>query len=192
MQGRCCRTSAVSRQISLPQALRNQQSQTRNILNCNLSKTVAWTARNTPERQHVTESTWESQPPLLLIAGAWDLKQYVQCIAPWLLGQTEDRGSAPCYKTWDIRLLSAMQQRGKGLHSYIRQRGQLSYSIKSQLQEEKEARLNKTPEKEARGNMKLMHETDVCRREKWIEKENVCFEEARREGIMENEKKSCW
>ena len=43
-----------------------------------------------------------------------------------------------------------------GLHSYIRQRGQLSYSIKSQLQEEKEARLNKTPEKEARGNMKLM------------------------------------
>jgi len=47
--------------------------------------------------------------------------------------------------------------RGKGLHSYIRQRGQLSYSIKSQLQEEKEARLNKTPEKEARGNMKLMN-----------------------------------
>jgi len=47
--------------------------------------------------------------------------------------------------------------RGKGLHSYIRQRGQLSYSIKSQLQEEKEARLNKTPEKEARGNMKLMY-----------------------------------
>jgi len=33
----------------------------------------------------------------------------------------------------------------------------LSYSIKSQLQEEKEARLNKTPEKEARGNMKLMY-----------------------------------
>ena len=32
----------------------------------------------------------------------------------------------------------------------------MSYSIKSQLQEEKEARLNKTPEKEARGNMKLM------------------------------------
>jgi len=52
-----------------------------------------------------------------------------------------------------------MQQRGKGLHSYIRQRGQLSYSIKSQLQEEKEARLNKTPEKEARI--------------KCIEKENV-------------------
>jgi len=48
-------------------------------------------------------------------------------------------------------------ERGKGLHSYIRQRGQLSYSIKSQLQEEKEARLNKTPEKEARGNMKLMY-----------------------------------
>jgi len=47
--------------------------------------------------------------------------------------------------------------KGKGLHSYIRQRGQLSYSIKSQLQEEKEARLNKTPEKEARGNMKLMY-----------------------------------
>jgi len=45
----------------------------------------------------------------------------------------------------------------RGLHSYIRQRGQLSYSIKSQLQEEKEARLNKTPEKEARGNMKLMY-----------------------------------
>jgi len=34
----------------------------------------------------------------------------------------------------------------------------LSYSIKSQLQEEKEARLNKTPEKEARGNMKLMYD----------------------------------
>jgi len=33
----------------------------------------------------------------------------------------------------------------------------LSYSIKSQLQEEKEARLNKTPEKEARRNMKLMY-----------------------------------
>jgi len=33
----------------------------------------------------------------------------------------------------------------------------LSYSIKSQLQEEKEARLNKTPEKEARGNTKLMY-----------------------------------
>jgi hypothetical protein len=47
--------------------------------------------------------------------------------------------------------------KGKGLHSYIRQRGQLSYSIKSQLQEEKEARLNKTPEKEARGNKKLMY-----------------------------------
>ena len=31
--------------------------------------------------------------------------------------------------------------KGKGLHSYIRQRGQLSYSIKSQ----------------ARGNMKLMY-----------------------------------
>jgi len=31
----------------------------------------------------------------------------------------------------------------------------LSYSIKSQLQEEKEARLNKTPEKEARGNMNM-------------------------------------
>ena len=45
----------------------------------------------------------------------------------------------------------------RGLHSYIRQRGQLSYSIKSQLQEEKEARLNKTPEKEARGNTKLMY-----------------------------------
>jgi hypothetical protein len=45
----------------------------------------------------------------------------------------------------------------RGLHSYIRQRGQLSYSIKSQLQEKKEARLNKTPEKEARGNMKLMY-----------------------------------
>ena len=45
----------------------------------------------------------------------------------------------------------------RGLHSYIRQRGQLSYSIKSQLQKEKEARLNKTPEKEARGNMKLMY-----------------------------------
>ena len=48
----------------------------------------------------------------------------------------------------------------QGLHSYIRQRGQLSYSIKSQLQEEKEARLNKTPEKEARGNMKLMYEEE--------------------------------
>jgi len=47
--------------------------------------------------------------------------------------------------------------KGKGLHNYIRQRGQLSYSIKSQLQEEKEARLNKTPEKEARGNTKLMY-----------------------------------
>ena len=33
----------------------------------------------------------------------------------------------------------------------------MSYSIKSQLQEEKEARLNKTPEEEARGNMKLMY-----------------------------------
>jgi len=50
--------------------------------------------------------------------------------------------------------------KGKGLHSYIRQRGQLSYSIKNQLQEEKEARLNKTPEKEARGNMKLMYEEE--------------------------------
>jgi hypothetical protein len=35
--------------------------------------------------------------------------------------------------------------------------------------------------------MKL--ETDVCRREKCIEKENVCFEEARREGIKEDNKK---
>ena len=54
----------------------------------------------------------------------------------------------------------ASKGKGKGLHSYIRQRGQLSYSIKSQLQEEKEARLNKTPEKEARGNMKLMYEEE--------------------------------
>jgi hypothetical protein len=58
---------------------------------------------------------------------------------------------------WDI---IPARVRGKGLHSYIRQRGQLSYSIKSQLQEEKEARLNKTPEKEARGNMKLMYEEE--------------------------------
>jgi hypothetical protein len=36
----------------------------------------------------------------------------------------------------------------------------LSYSIKSQLQEEKEARLNKTSETEARGNMKLMNEEE--------------------------------
>ena len=50
--------------------------------------------------------------------------------------------------------------KGKGLHSYIRQRGQLSYSIKNQLQEEKEARLNKTPEKEARINMKQMYEEE--------------------------------
>jgi hypothetical protein len=63
--------------------------------------------------------------------------------------------------TWDGWLLDLSERgkgKGKGLHSYIRQRGQLSYSIKSQLQEEKEARLNKTPEKEARGNMKLMYE----------------------------------
>ena len=32
--------------------------------------------------------------------------------------------------------------------------------------------------------------TNVCRREKCIEKENVCFEEARRESIKENEKKA--
>ena len=43
----------------------------------------------------------------------------------------------------------------RGLHSYIRQRGQLSYSTKKrQLQEEKEARLNKTPEKETRSVIK--------------------------------------
>ena len=36
----------------------------------------------------------------------------------------------------------------------------------------------------------MKHETDVCRREKCIEKENVCFEEARRESIKENEKKA--
>ena len=40
----------------------------------------------------------------------------------------------------------------------------------------KEARLNKTPEKEARI--------------KSIEKENVCVEEARRESIKENKKKA--
>jgi hypothetical protein len=57
-----------------------------------------------------------------------------------------------------IRLIDEVSQaRVRGLHSYIRQRGQLSYSIKSQLQEEKEARLNKTPEKEGRGNMRLMY-----------------------------------
>ena len=56
-----------------------------------------------------------------------------------------------------LYILFVLRGKGKGLHSYIRQRGQLSYSIKSQLQEEKEARLNKTPEKEARGNMKLMY-----------------------------------
>ena len=31
---------------------------------------------------------------------------------------------------------------------------------------------------------------DVCRREKCIEKENVCFEKARRESIKENERKA--
>ena len=36
----------------------------------------------------------------------------------------------------------------------------------------------------------MKHETDVCRREKCIEKENVCVEEARRESIKENEKKA--
>ena len=36
----------------------------------------------------------------------------------------------------------------------------------------------------------MKHETDVCRREKCIEKENVCFEEARRESIKENEKRA--
>jgi hypothetical protein len=45
----------------------------------------------------------------------------------------------------------------------------LSYSIKSQLQEEKEARLNKTPEKEARGNMKLIYATKEQRR--WLPKQ---------------------
>ena len=39
---------------------------------------------------------------------------------------------------------------------------------------------------------KLEETWNRCRREKCIEKENVCFEEARRESIMENEKKSCW
>ena len=53
----------------------------------------------------------------------------------------------------------------------------MSYSKKKrQLQGEKEARLNKTPEKEARIKCK--------------EKENVCVEEARRESIKENEKKA--
>jgi hypothetical protein len=62
---------------------------------------------------------------------------------------------------WTLLLPSKQRSKGvRGLHSYIRQRGQLSYSIKSQLQEEKEARLNKTPEKEARGNMKLMYEEE--------------------------------
>ena len=32
--------------------------------------------------------------------------------------------------------------------------------------------------------------TDVCRREKCTEKENVCFEEAQRESIKENERKA--
>jgi hypothetical protein len=36
----------------------------------------------------------------------------------------------------------------------------------------------------------MKHETDVCRREKCIEKENVCVEEARRESIKKNEKKA--
>jgi len=63
-------------------------------------------------------------------------------------------------KGWAAEKSSKKGVRGKGLHSYIRQRGQLSYSIKSQLQEEKEARLNKTSEKEARGNMKLMNEEE--------------------------------
>jgi len=36
----------------------------------------------------------------------------------------------------------------------------------------------------------MKHETDVCRREKCIEKENVCVEETRRESIKEHEKKA--
>ena len=34
------------------------------------------------------------------------------------------------------------------------------------------------------------NETDICRREKCVKKENVCFEEARRESIKENKKKA--
>ena len=33
------------------------------------------------------------------------------------------------------------------------------------------------------------HDSDVCIREKCIEKENVCFEEARRESIKEDKKR---
>ena len=42
----------------------------------------------------------------------------------------------------------------------------------------------------AKQEKQKLHETDVCRREKCIEKENVCFKEARRESIKENEKKA--
>ena len=38
------------------------------------------------------------------------------------------------------------------------------------------------------GKSLKLHETDVCRREKCTEKDNVCFEEVRRESIKENEK----
>ena len=37
---------------------------------------------------------------------------------------------------------------------------------------------------------KLEETWNRCRREKCIEKENVCFEEARRESIKENEKEA--
>ena len=44
--------------------------------------------------------------------------------------------------------------------------------------------------KQKKQKLKENKKTDVCRREKCIEKENVCFEEAGRESIKENEKKS--
>jgi hypothetical protein len=46
--------------------------------------------------------------------------------------------------------------RGKGYTAISASEGSWAIAKKGQLQEEKEARLNKTPEKEARGNMKLM------------------------------------
>ena len=50
--------------------------------------------------------------------------------------------------------------KGKGYTAISASEGSWAIAKKRQLQEEKEARLNKTPEKEARINMKQMYEEE--------------------------------